>query len=70
MNSMNEAGEGSDWTILDKYSKPWMLKECEKGRYGKFALIQDDVRNVKLLSCNECGDGAVVNVPERSFDRE
>ena len=67
---MNDAGIGRDFRTFDMCLKPRIDKECAKGLYGKFALIQDEVKNVSDLALGVLGAGAVRKVPSRSLDSE
>ena len=68
--SINDAGDGNDRRTFDKCSKPWIARAWALGLYGKLALMQDEVRKVRLFAASEYGEGAVTNVPDRSFDKE
>ena len=40
------------------------------GLYGKFALMQEEVRNVSFAPLAERGEGAVVKEPDRLLESE
>jgi hypothetical protein len=62
--------DGNFVTVLETYSMPGMRRGWENGLYGKFALIQLEVRKLNLLAASDPGVGAVINDPVILFEKE
>jgi hypothetical protein len=62
--------DGNFATVFETYSMPGMRRGCENGLYGKFGLIQLEVRKLNLLAVRDPGVGAVKNDPVMLFERE